>query len=112
MLELTFVTLDHEHTPAKWDDWSLYEISPENKARNGKHTPNGVFPRSNERRYSKVRLQLECFERNPGRVREKVPSLKDFFPLHPLHLLEKSSGVTRVEFWFIIIAFFKAMLAQ
>ena len=39
---------------------------------------------------------------------KKVPSLKDFLPLNPLHLLEeKSSGVTRVEFWFIIITFLK-----
>ena len=45
-----------------------------------------------------------------GKSAKKVPSLKDFLPLHPLHLLEKKhgSGVTWVEFRFIIITFFKA----
>ena len=49
VLELTFVTLDHEHTPAEWGDWSVFEISLANKAEGGKHTSkvNGVFGQYN-----------------------------------------------------------------
>ena len=58
MLELTFVTLDHEHMPAEWDDWSVYEISLANKAEGGKHTSNGVFRQSNHGRYFRAQLAL------------------------------------------------------
>ena len=58
LLELTFVTLDHEHTPAKWGDWSVFEISLANKAKGGKHTSNGVFGQYNHGRYSRAQLAL------------------------------------------------------
>ena len=58
VLELTFVTLDHEHTLAEWDDWSAYEISLANKAEGGKHMSNGVFRQSNHGRYFKAQLVL------------------------------------------------------
>ena len=60
VLELTFVTLDHEHTPAEWGDWSVFEISLANKTEGSKHTSNvnGVFGQYNHGRYSRAQLAL------------------------------------------------------
>ena len=60
VLKLTFVTLDHEHTPAEWGDWSVFEISLAIKAEVGKYTSNvnGVFSQYNHGRYSRAQLAL------------------------------------------------------
>ena len=80
MFELTFVTLHHENTPAKWCNWSDLNIPFAKISYHGKHVSNRVSGQSGHVggcraqlvKTPQVNQQFEFSKRNPWKFSEKT----------------------------------------